>query len=245
MEFALNRTESSILMLITPTGRNIYFSRSGMEKHNLYFRIIESFKNKECPACAFLTDAIEKYYDDLVYEGVTDYGFIADFRKNKGFCNRHSHKLLSCKSSLATASLYAYVSRDVVDEQKKQEKPNHKNTGRKIWQACSFIENIEDVYASSFASFIDDADLKTAFLATSGLCYPHYLSVQRFLHGGEFSWLYNFQVEKFEEAHIALKRYLYSQNFSLGDKRPELTYDEQLIYQRALRMFSGYDGMKS
>ncbi|MEJ5284055.1 MAG: hypothetical protein ACP5Q5_03450 [Brevinematia bacterium] len=51
---------------------------------------------------------------------------------------------------------------------------------------------------------------------------------------------FEFEYKKFEKIFSALRRYLDSKNVSLKEKRPKLTYEEELIYQKALKLFSGY-----
>ncbi len=103
-----------------------------MEKHNLYFKVLESFSTKECPLCSYVTTLIENYYDNILYEGVNDFGFIKKFRKNRGFCNFHTHKLLSYKRTSEIAFVYFYLYRDLVNNLEEEKVFSLDVAGRKL-----------------------------------------------------------------------------------------------------------------
>ncbi len=215
-----------------------------MEKHNLYYRILDSFQSPECPICFYLTNSIEKYFDNLLYEGVSDSGFIQKFRDNRGMCNTHIYKLASYKDGLAVVSLFSYLSSDETNELKSLNFKHLRLKKRKNCQACEFVKSIEDIALSTVYEFLSDNELKEAYINSHGLCYPHYLNLVRLCKRDLPEWLNTFQISKFEDLISKLKTYLDFQNFSLKDNRPELSYDEQLVYQKAVRIFSGYEGMK-
>lgn len=213
-----------------------------MEKHILYYRIIESFKSPECPVCAFVREATEKYFDDLLYEGVSDFGFIRTFRKNRGFCNTHAHKLMSYKDGLAVASLYRYLSVDIVRALCSPQ--SIRCTPVKKCQACEFILSMEDMYFSGFSRYIDkDDEFNVALKESSGLCYPHYSWYKKKYRRNLPDWFHEFQRMYFERIESELERFIDSRNVTLGERRPDLTEEEQMVYQKAVRVFSGYEGM--
>ena len=214
-----------------------------MEKHSFYFRMLDSFQSSECPACSFLSDSIEKYFDDLLYEGAADFGFIRNFRKENGFCNFHAYKLASYKNGLAAASLFRYLVRDRLEEFQSGNFPQQLYAQRKCL-ACDFTFKTEKNYLSTFCEFLDDPELRDAFLQSGGLCLPHFAVLSGLLHGKLPPWLLEFQISQYEKLKSQLENYLDFQNYSLGGKRPDLTYEEQLVYQKATRLFSGYEGMK-
>jgi len=213
-----------------------------MEKHSFYFRILESFQSLECPLCFYVNESIERYFDSLLYEGVNDFGFIQKFRDNKGFCNFHTYKLLSYKNATSTASLYFYIFKDILPDLKSfNKKKLHKNDS---CQVCDLVDSIERMYLSSFVNFSVEKEFKEQFLKSAGFCLPHFLNLDEFFKKGIPAWLLDFQYKKFEEIFSNIKSYLDFKNFSLGDKRPKLNREEQLIYQKAIKMFSGYNGKK-
>ncbi len=215
-----------------------------MEKHTFYYKIMDSFQADECPACFYLSGAMEKYFDDLLYEGVNDFGFIGKFRENKGFCNFHSYKFLGYKNAMASASLYYYLSMDKLDEMKSISPANPGLTQTKDCQACDFARSSENMYISSLKDFMIEEEFKGSFLNSHGLCVPHYLKLIKKYKNRPPEWIKSFQISIFEEIFSKLKNFIDFRNYSLGGGRPDLTYEEQLIYQKAVRMFSGYEGMK-
>jgi hypothetical protein len=213
-----------------------------MEKHSFYFRIIESFESNECPLCFYVNEEVERYFDSLLYEGVNDFGFIQKFRENKGFCNFHTYKLLSYKNATSTATLYFYLFKDILSDLKSFNKKNLKRS--KSCQVCELIDSIERMYLSSFVNFSIEEEFKEKFLKSAGFCLPHFLDLSEFFKKEMPQWLLDFQYKKFEQIFTDIKNYLDFMNFSLGEKRPKLTREQQLIYQKAIKMFSGYNGKK-
>ncbi|MCX7821804.1 MAG: DUF6062 family protein [Brevinematales bacterium] len=214
-----------------------------MEKHNLYFRVLESFDSKNCPFCYFVESAIEKYFNDILYEGVNDFGFIKKFRETRGFCNFHSYKLLSYKNAISIASLYIYLFKDILSDFENLNKRKN-NFKKNNCQACNFIDYTEKMYISTFVNFINEKEVEEKFLKSNGFCVPHFINILESLGKKVPEWFIDFQYKKFENIFFDLKRYLDSKNVSLKEKVPKLTYEEELIYQKALKILSGYQGKK-
>jgi len=214
-----------------------------MEKHNLYYDILESFQNPGCPACFHINKSTEKYFDDILYEGAADYGFIENFRKNKGFCNFHAYKLAAYKNGLAVVSLYRYLLLDRLEE---YSSPNFhiKHHFKNKCQACDFTSNAENNYISTFCEFINETELSEPLVKSDGFCLPHFTKLSDILHGKLPNWLSEFQISRFQVLKHQLERYLDFQNYSLGDNRPDLSHEEQRVYQKVVRLVNGYEGMK-
>lgn len=212
-----------------------------MEKHNLYFRMVESFSASGCPLCFFVEDAVEKYFDNILYEGVNDFGFIEKFRKNKGFCNFHTYKLLSYKNAISTASLYFYLFKDILEDLKNVKREKF-SLSKHSCQVCDFVNDTEKMYISTFVVFIDEKELKENFVKSYGFCLPHFINFIDYSGKKIPEWFFEFEYEKFEKIFSSLKIYLDSKNVSLKEKKLKLTYEEELIYQKALKFFSGYSG---
>ncbi len=215
-----------------------------MEKHNLYFKVLEGFSTKECPLCNYVTTLIENYYDNILYEGVNDFGFIKKFRKNRGFCNFHAHKLLSYKRTSEIASVYFYLYRDLVNnlEEEKVFSLNENNC-----QVCEFVSSIEFDYLHTFINFIEkEHEFKKEFLASDGFCLPHFndlVNLYKKFRLKASESIIDFHLKKYNEIYKNIERYLDFKNVS-SRTRTELSYEEQLIYQKAIKVFSGYEGKK-
>ena len=212
-----------------------------MEKHNLYYRILESLGGGECPVCSYLAKSAEKYFDDLLYEGVTDPGFVRKFRGNRGFCNAHAYKLLSYKDGLAVARLYSYLSRDSLGSFAGAAGAERRAAGR--CPACESQKSTESVVAGAFREYLEDAEFRDAFLGSDGLCHHHYLRVARLFGKDVPSWFVDFQFSRLQELSRKIDALLDFGNYSLGGKKPDLGYEDQLVYQKAVRFFSGFEGM--
>ncbi|NPV00259.1 MAG: hypothetical protein HPY53_02645 [Brevinematales bacterium] len=216
-----------------------------MEKHNLFYELLESLQKHQCSACFYMQNSISRYFDNILYESVMDSGFIANFRKNEGFCNDHAYKFLSYKDGLATARLYYYLSQDININLKKENRIGYGFRKHYGCQICDFIQSTEEIIIDAIGEYLFEPEYENAFKSSYCLCYPHYMRLIKASKRKLPKWLIDFHNLKFDEITEKLKSYLDFQNFSLGDKRPQLTYEEQLIYQEAVRFFSGYEGMKT
>jgi len=149
-----------------------------MEKHNFYFKILETFERSECPLCFYINESLEKYFDQLLYEGVNDFNFIEKFRENKGFCNFHTYKLLSYKNATSTASLYYYLFKDILPDLKKFNR--NKLIKNNSCQVCEFVDSNEKMYLESFVNYLNEEEFKDQFLKSSGFCLPHLINIDEY-----------------------------------------------------------------
>jgi len=213
------------------------------EKHLSYFAVLDSFNSKECPVCFLVKKRIEKYFDDLLYENVNDISFRKEFLKNCGFCNYHSYKFLSYNDGLAVSLTHRDL---VVDWIKRLKAGSIKYSLRKkLIDAncivCRLAKEAEERYISIIIKYLDDEEFKSKFLLSEGLCIPHYEILLTKMKAPP-RWFSDFHVKRYEEILSKLDRYLDSCNFSLGEKRPALANDEELIWKKVVKMLFGFEG---
>ncbi len=70
-------------------------------KHLPFFKLTEACSSGQCPICNLRRTALETYLESLVYQGVNDRGFRAEFDRNHGFCTYHEHAFLAKQDRLA------------------------------------------------------------------------------------------------------------------------------------------------
>jgi len=211
------------------------------EKHLPYFAVLDACETKECPICFLVKDGIERYFNNLLYENINDSGFRKKFRKNFGFCNYHSYKFLSYNDTLAISLTHRDLLIDIIHKLKTGDirYPPRKNTNKCI--VCELIKEVEERYISVIIEYLDDEEFKRKFLASEGLCIPHYESLLAKMKSPP-KWLVDFNIKRYKEILSRVDRYIDSCNFSLGDKRPILADNEKLIAKQVIRTLFGFEG---
>ncbi|HEY1405880.1 MAG TPA: hypothetical protein VF857_04665, partial [Spirochaetota bacterium] len=76
-------------------------------------------------------------------------------------------------------------------------------------------------------------------LESNGFCVPHLQELLGRL-GKIPKWFTDFHEKRYAEIINSLDRYIDFENFTLGDKRPDLTRDEQLYWRKAVRFMTGF-----
>jgi len=211
------------------------------EKHLLYFKVLDSFKTKQCPVCFLVKDRIDRYFDNLIYENINDVGFRKQFRENQGFCNYHSFKFLSCNDGLAISITHRDLLIDIIEKLNKKDVKSFLRKRANKCIICELIKEAETMYISVIIKYLNDDKFKTKLLSSEGLCIPHYkklLTKTKTLP----QWFTDFHIKRYNEILTKLDKYLDSCNFSLGDKPPLLTDDEKLIWKKLVKTLFGFEG---
>jgi len=140
--------------------------RHNNSKHLPYFKLLEALKLPGCPICRLIISSTRRYFDNLLYESVTDAGFRRKWRQNKGFCHRHSWILAESGNALGLGILYLDLLK------------NHNSIllNRPTAQPCSIcIMEIESLkrHIGTLVDYWSDADIKKAVESSEGFCGPH------------------------------------------------------------------------
>jgi hypothetical protein len=170
----------------------------------------------------------------MLFEHVGDRGFRALHRKAGGFCAFHSRNLESFRDGLAVAILGRDILVDRLESFKKR-KP-WKPQGR--CPVCVEQTTIEQEYLSFLVQVPDTGsktdkdseELKQIFLASDGLCAPHYESLQTgFKHIP--SWLLDFQNQKYEELLLRVDTFIELSAYGRQDEFRNLKEADQLVWK--------------
>ena len=135
-----------------------------------YFDIVDNPSARGCPVCVLLSEALRKYFHNLLYENVNDGPTRRTLRSALGYCHAHAEVLLASGDSFGTALLY----RDVLEEiLSSLQDPSHiSHTSNKECPACRYRNRFERIYVGTIREFAGDARMQVA-LRASGLCRPH------------------------------------------------------------------------
>lgn len=213
-------------------------------KHLSYFRIEDALGAVECPICHLVEGDIEKFFADLMYQNVNDISFRAQFRADGGFCNYHAYQFAAYNDGLAIALTHRAI---LVD------KTAALGEKRQGWFSalappklphcivCELAHNAEVKYLATMGEYLADAEFKTRFLSSHGLCIPHYEMLAERVKSVP-KWFKEFHTARYADILTKLDRYIASCNISLGAARPVLSGEEELIWREVIGILFGYKG---
>ncbi len=208
-------------------------------KHLTYFKLEKALAHPGCPICHLVQTSIESYFDSFLYEKVNDVGLRARLNADNGVCNRHLYQLLGHHDGLAISLMYRpLLERVVAAVLDRSEVPGNKG-------ACFVCESeteTEERYASVMAEYLDDAEFKSSFAGSRGLCVPHYELVRR-RAGSVPQWFLGFHAAIYDRLLDGVRRYIDAANWSLAEARPSLSDEEQRVWMEVVRLYAGYPGM--
>jgi hypothetical protein len=209
-----------------------------IDRHINFFELQKACEKPGCPLCRIVADRAERYIDNTLFEHVSDRGFRARYRAAGGFCNFHARNLESFRDGLAVAIL----GRDILEDQLaafKKQKPR-KITGR--CPVCEERDRIEDEYLSFLmgtgGDSPEEAELRTAFTASPGLCVPHY--GQLLQQGGRLpSWLREFHEARFEDLLRRAGQFIELSAYGRQDEFSRLSPEDQVIWKDLAALLRG------
>jgi len=207
-----------------------------IEKHINFFEIQKACEKPGCPLCRIVSDRAFKYIDNTLFEHITNRGFRAMFRSAGGFCSFHSRGLVSFRDGLAVAIL----SRDILEDRIScfDRKIPWRPKGR--CPVCAEKENIEQEYltflCNSTGNSQEEQELREIFVASDGLCAPHYSGLLFTLKGARRivpSWIKNFQEQKFKELKKRLDVFIELSAYGRQDEFAQLNEKDQIVWKEA------------
>ena len=212
-----------------------------VDKHINFFELEKASEKSGCPLCRIVSDRAEMYIDNMLFEHVSDRGFRALHRASGGFCSYHSRNLDSFRDGLAVAIL----SRDILEDRILSFEKSKPWKPRGQCPVCIERGRIEEGYLSFLAEAAgdsqEDQELRKVFLASDGLCAPHYASLLVTPKGKTRTvpkWLRQFHEEKFNELmkrilqFISLSAYGRQEEFSRLSEKDQLVWKEAASYLR-------------
>jgi hypothetical protein len=201
-----------------------------LEKHINFFELEKACEKPGCPLCRIVADRAERYIDNMLFEHVADRGFRALHRASGGFCAEHSKNLVSFRDGLAVAILGRDILEDRIEHFKKH----------KAWKpkgecpVCIERGRIEKEYSGFLAEAKDKSaeveELKKYFLASDGLCAPHYTRLQQEAKQIP-SWLKTFQEEKFEKLLERVSQFIELSAYGRQEEFAKLSEEDKIVWK--------------
>ena len=210
-----------------------------IEKHLPYFNLMDAMESADCPICHLIQKNMDSYFETLNYEGVNDQGFRANFRRNEGFCPVHSHRFLSYQDALAIVITHREILVDYLDLKSKPIKRKDK----KNCHICEMIKDQENRFLNEMSGRFNDDNLKSAYLASKGLCLPHYILLAEQYKRIPI-WITEFQINKTKTMITAIDRYVDWSNFTCKTKE-DLNEKQREIHLEVIKYLYGLKDCKS
>jgi hypothetical protein len=209
------------------------------EKHIPFFRLLRALARDECPICCIAREAVAGYFGNLLYENVNDKGFRERFDRDRGLCNKHSYELAGLNDGLAVGIIYRKLLETAGDALANGRR-SERHSGSCVVCDCEREAELQAI--AVLADFLEDDELREAFAASSGLCVPH-LSMLEDRVWPLPDWFVELHKEKYSRLLECLDLYLDSCSFSLTERKPALSREEQLVWREAIARIAGYSGM--
>ena len=214
-----------------------------MEKHLPYFKLLDSFNAEECPLCRRASEAVERYFSGLLYERVNDVGFRRRFNAGDSFCRSHAYAFARYHDGLAVCLVYQEPLRSSVERLLNPRKEDRKRLPAQggVCPVCAHVEEVERVSVATVAHHLTDRELKERFFAFEALCIPHFSAVRAACRDLP-AWFTELHAARYDDLLRRVKTFLDGCNYSLGEKRPALEREDELVYQKVVKTLYGYEG---
>lgn len=197
------------------------------EKHIPYFEIEEALGKEGCAVCRLTEERVKKHIETVVCEHLTDKFFRVAFNKDFGFCNKHAYMVLKSANTMSITIAHETIIDEVITSIKK----NSLKTSDRC-SICDFERGREKQSLSTIKAVLKDEAFKKAFLASSGLCLPHFIALKKSVFRLP-SWLVDFEEEYFKNLHKS----------SLAYMRKTASDEEKNNLAKIIPMLYGYNGL--
>ena len=218
-----------------------------------FHSLIETFPAPGCVVCNLVQWDVNRFLDSHLYEYVNTPETHADIRASRGLCATHSGHLVEFGASvLGITILHAAVMDELL---KTAAEPNRASStfGRlrgstatslanrlepsDQCMACAALERAESQHTTSIAAHINNPQLHDAYLASHGLCLPHFRQVLRAVPNGNHSeLLIKLQLPKWRALKAELDMLAAKYDVNHADEAVGAEADS---WRRALIMVSG------
>ena len=231
-----------------------------VDKHINFFELQKAAQKPGCPLCRIIRDRAEMYIDNMLFEHISDRGFRALHRAAGGFCSFHSRNLDTYRDGLAVAILSQDILEDRVASFKKKKpwKAFLKSKPRSVFlkskprgsigkcPICIEQGKVEEEYLGFLAGAKGDSheekELRTVFLASEGLCAPHYAALLVNHRGKPRAlplWIKEFHEHKFGELLKRLSRFIELSAYGRQQEFAALSEKDQLVWKEAAAALRG------
>jgi len=232
-----------------------------MEKHQVYFNLLDVLEEPGCPICSLVKKKIQKLMDDFLYEQVNDPGVRKEIRKSLGFCSIHSWQLQKFGDCFGLSIVYEDLLNILKGKIKGllafPEKNMPKillsqlleNKGKRGYHAnvkltcpiCKEQNEIEKRHIDTLLEYFNDAEFNAAFKLSFGLCLPHLVTTLGMCKNKKaIATLFKIELEKLEALREELSEIQRKHDYRFSD---EGFGKEKDSWIRAIEKMIGKEGI--
>lgn len=155
-------------------------------RHAPYFSLLEALAAPGCGLCVVGHKAIDRFFDNMLYEYVNDPGTQEMMIASHGLCATHSELLLSYRGALGVAILYNAVLRQMEAELPLLQESDNTSVRRLFGgrngspsipsdpcPACVTRDEAALRAIQEFDAHCAEPELTAAWQSSDGLCLPH------------------------------------------------------------------------
>lgn len=261
---------------MTPTSnRNVLFvgvfyldqGRWSMDKHILYFELLDSLELDECPICHLIHKRIDQFIDGFLYENVNDPRIREDISNAKGYCNYHAWKLQSAGDPLAHSIIYGELVRNAIKSLEdflkhtksiaNGRKPlfnkgkNNKAMrfresffSKKDCPICKMVAENEKEYVLSFGDYMEsDTGFQRKFQENGFLCIPHLIRLlENYEEIGTIREIVKMQVKKVVKLSDCLNEIIRKSDYRYAAE--PISDEEKTAWIKAVKQCVGEPGIQ-
>jgi len=154
----------------------------------------DAYAAEGCPVCRIASHNVERYLEATNYDALGDPGIRATLTSSTGYCGEHAEQWLSIAFVLGTATLYREVLQRLMAELRDLTQ-HRSNLGDRMaavlggkagdratvdlgiaripCPACELRQESETTLIRTLVGALDDADARSRYIASDGLCIPH------------------------------------------------------------------------
>jgi hypothetical protein len=201
-----------------------------VDRHINFFELQDACEKPGCPLCRIVGDRAERYIDNMLFEHVSDRSFRKAHRLAGGFCEHHSRNLVSFRDGLAVA----IMGRDILEDRITSFKTRKPWKPKERCPICVERDRIEVEYlgfiAQAGGGSSDERDLQWAFIASEGLCAPHYGKLlERYKKIPR--WIIAFHEHKFEKLIKRVNQFIELSAYGRQEEFRGLSEKDQLVWK--------------
>jgi hypothetical protein len=226
-------------------------------RHTPYYNLLDALKTPGCALCTLGKTAVTNFMDNMLYEYVNDAGMQQKLMEAHGFCATHSQLLLTYHDALGITILYNAILRHLETELPQVQAESATWLGRLAEQispdndppplsahapcpACQIRDETAERALNVLNAQQADADLKTAWRASDGLCLPHLQQALYTLDTAAYDFLLTHQRQVWYTLRTQLSEFIRK-----NDRRfqHEGFGEESDAWRRAVQFTSGAPGL--
>lgn len=216
-----------------------------LHKTQKYYDLLDLFEQENCPLCVLKEKWVSDFIETFLYEGVNDRKMRKKIQANGGFCYDHAHAMMSHGDPLAHGILYSVLIDEYISSPSFAE-PAKQSFLKKVKQEeteCLICELERNADISTVRMFLDFFENSPEFVdkfseTKTCLCKPHTDILKTVTKNKELIQ----KVTEIQKENLLYLKGCLDEIVRKHDYRykgEELTPEERLAWQRAVRLMVG------